>query len=217
MSVHKNSTLIELILRKDTYIKVYISPEKKNICKKYTLSQHPRKDCATHQRKWQVFKKLSWVSPRSKLSIEDDMKIHQGELTNVLLSLKNIYTWLHPTHRNGWIRFKCQKNLAWNFVLSKHPIFEPSTEDNIYPNSHNKSSHCFIYDIRNKQICKTINIARHLVSLFHFLTETMDKVYNNQPYKHKKINSTLLYFITLSWQKPWLSSLSGTQEIQQQK
>ena len=31
MSVHKNSTLIELILRKDTYIKVYITPEKKNI------------------------------------------------------------------------------------------------------------------------------------------------------------------------------------------
>ena len=29
MSVHKNSTLIELILRKDSYIKVYISPEKK--------------------------------------------------------------------------------------------------------------------------------------------------------------------------------------------
>ena len=49
----------------------------------------------------------------------------------------------------------------------------------IYPKSHNKSSNCFIYDMRNKQICKTINIARHLVSLFYFLTETMDKVYKN--------------------------------------
>ena len=40
-----------------------------------------------------------------------DMKIQQGELMNMLLWLKNIYTWFIPKHISGSVTFKCQKIL----------------------------------------------------------------------------------------------------------
>ena len=41
----------------------------------------------------------------------EDMKIQRGELMNIMLWLKNIYTWFTLKHINGWVTFKCQKIL----------------------------------------------------------------------------------------------------------
>ena len=64
------------------------------------------------------FQKFSSVGHRRKFSTGearkstgDDMKIQRRELTNILRWLKNIFTWLTQKHRNGWVTFKCQKNL----------------------------------------------------------------------------------------------------------
>ena len=45
------------------------------------------------------------------------MKIQRGELTNILLWLKNMYTWLTQKHRNVFGTFKCQKTF-WNITLA---------------------------------------------------------------------------------------------------
>ena len=113
-------------MKRYLYQSLYISREK-NPWKKYTLSQYLGRDSLNHRRKCQVFKKLSWVRPRSKLSIKDDMKIHQGKLTNILRSLENINTWLHPKHRNGWIRFKYQKNLMKCCIIKASNIWTINT------------------------------------------------------------------------------------------
>ena len=71
------------------------------------------------------FQNFSGVRPSSKFStgeirkptgettkpIRDDMKIQWGESINILLWLKNIYTWFTQKHINGWVTFKCQKIL----------------------------------------------------------------------------------------------------------
>ena len=64
------------------------------------------------------FQNFSEVRPRSKFSTGDttkptgdDMKIQRGELVNILLWLKNIYTWFTQKNINGWVTFKCQKIL----------------------------------------------------------------------------------------------------------
>ena len=85
----------------------------------------PRWGLLDSPEKMRSFQNFSGVRPSSKFStgeireptgettkpIEDDMKIQRGDLTNILLWLKNIYTWFTQKHINGWVTFKCHKIL----------------------------------------------------------------------------------------------------------
>ena len=76
------------------------------------------------------FQNFFGVRPSSKFSTREirkltrdttkhtrkDMKIQRGELMNVLIWLKNIYTWFNVKHINGWVTLKCQKNLKKNCI-----------------------------------------------------------------------------------------------------
>ena len=90
-----------------------------------TLSQYPGGDSLTHRGKKRNFQNFSMVRPSSKFSIGEirksteetmkptgeDMKTQRGELVNILLWLKNIYTWSTRKHLNDWVTFMCQKIL----------------------------------------------------------------------------------------------------------
>ena len=145
------------------------------------------------------FQNFSGVRPSSKFSngditkpTGDDMKIQRGELINILIWLKNRYTWFNQKHINGWVTFKCISYQNILKGLESNPIYQwvmqlsNAVTNQIYPKKPQYISLDRIFDImyktkislspglvyplsyviRSEQICKTINISWHLVSLY---------------------------------------------------
>ena len=154
-----------------------------------TLSQYPGGDCSVHRGKCRIFKNfLRWElggefsTRKTKKLTRDNIKIQRGELINILLWLKTIYTDGPKITRMDKLPSKlnfmkyCIK--VENITQFTDHQMNSTVLNQIYP----KKSECFLSDMvtrndsltvtkthinmRNGQICKIINISRCLVLLY---------------------------------------------------